>query len=227
MPLEGDWRPEQNRRLLASAVRSLGKRGTPKALRDHISVYLHNFTGIFPKEQEPYPIIVEGFRQRPPQRLGVSLDDDHGSGLWGREVVGRMQLGEYGREGEARMLSVGSPDTDYFRVHAHRFHVLVPAPWLSGSGQVEMLRRAITEESPAHVCHELCLIDAHSVVGTQARVGFDTIVGGPCSRPLPGESDEEHSNRLGVDTWLPGDSSAGGGIRAGEDTRIGPGTVIE
>ncbi len=215
VPLEGDWGPEQNRRLLVAAIRSLGKRGTPRALRDHVAVYLHNITGIEPERQEPFPVVIEGFRQRPCSREGALLDDMHTRGLWGREVVGRMQLGEYSREGEARMVSIGSPETDFFRVHAHRFQVIVPASWIRKSSDLDLLQRAIAEESPAHVCHSLSLVDSQSLVGLQSCVGVNTIVGGRSPRRIPGDADDvaegrTRTNRLGVDTWLASANPCGG-----------------
>ena len=86
-------------------------------------------------------------------------------------MVGRLQLGVYAREGEARLVSTGDPQRDLFHEYAHRFRVFVPAGWVRTAEQERMLRRAIEAEKPAHTAYDLCLVEPRFRVGVQSTVG--------------------------------------------------------
>jgi len=76
-----------------------------------------------------------------------------------------------------RLVSVGDRLTDRFRVHAHRFSVVVPRPLLAGRDELERFERLVSAEKPAHVAHDLVLVEPRAVVGEQGLVGIDTFIG--------------------------------------------------
>jgi phage tail-like protein len=210
LPLEGDWDVEQKRRLLAAAPRLTPRRGTNAGLREYLQIYLENLTGLTPAVQGGYPLIIEGFRER--RRVQLSLEPGAMLGqvapLWSAAQVGRLQLGVFAQEGEARLVSTGDPERDLFHEYAHRFRVFVPAAWVRTGAADRMVRRALDAEKPAHTRYDLCLVEPRLRVGIQATVGIDTIVGAYPVAYLacPHQSDEpagrEPRGRLGYDTIL-------------------------
>ena len=109
----------------------------------------------------------------------------------------------------------GSP---LFSDVAYQFSVLVPRSALASPGAVERLRAVVDAAMPAHTTYQICAIDALMRVGYQARVGVDTMVGGP-----------PPSMRLGDGSSL-GETAALGGpppVRLDGRARIGIGARIE
>lgn len=257
LPLEGEWDGEQKRRLLEAATGiyfggwkvagerdeclseidpdSAARRGTREGLRRFLQIYLQNITGLSPAEQGGYPHIVEGFRERQRHLLGVEDLAALGSGapLWSPGAVGRLQLGEFAREGEVRLVSTGDPERDLFHEFAHRFRVFVPSSWVRTKTDEEMLRRALNAEKPAHTSFDLCLVEPRLRVGLQATVGVDTVIGAqPVARLACTHEDADAPpsrpprNRLGYDMILgaaPGDQPT---FRVGRETRAGVGTIL-
>jgi phage tail-like protein len=213
LPLEQAWDGARQRRLLALAPKLLGGRGTARALRAYLRVYLANLIGRDPERiaESPYPQLLEGFRERRHARLGHGSAALTGGGpLWSPAVVARLQLGEFAREGEARLLSTGAAEQDPFDLYAHRFKVVVPAKWVETAAAERLLRRAIEEEKPAHTHYDLCLAGGRLRVGVQSTVGVDAIVGTyPVARLRchcdHGEATSRPpTGRLGLDTVLAG-----------------------
>ena len=183
VPLEGSWKPEQNRKLLQAVPKIYPHRGTLEALRDYVRVYLANFAGLTIEQIEatPFPAFVEGYQERQFLVLAQNGAATLGTGkpLWSPSVVKRLQLGVFATEGEVELVSTGDPERDVFHHFAHRFRVYVPAAWVRTAEEESLLRRAIETEMPAHVSYELCLIDAGTIVGTQSIVGLNMIIGDP------------------------------------------------
>lgn len=240
LALEGDWDEEQKRRLLAAAPEFYGRRGTMKALRRYLQVYVHNISGVEPGGEDAYPRIVEGFRER--RFFQTALPDKNRLGgltpLWGPSMVGRLQLDVFAREGDVRLVSTGDPERDLFHEYAHRFRVFVPATWIKSDDDERVLRRALEREKPAHTSYDLCLVEPRFRVGVQSTVGLDTIVGAypvarlacPHSEALPPDQRPPPSrnphHRLGYDTVLAGASGHSPGIRLMPDVRAGIDTTI-
>lgn len=89
----------------------------------------------------------------------------------------------------------GAPLADDY---AHLFTVFVPAAQVPLAAQRQALRDLIEAEKPAHADFQLCLVEPRMHVGVQARVGIDSIVGGP------GPTLRLGSGELGRDSYLGG-----------------------
>ena len=184
VPLERAWTPEQRRAMLVAAPRWHRSRGTPAAIRALLRTHLEATTGR--ELPESVPVLVEGFRERPSALVGkVTLPMASGERTWSDDVVDRPVLGRPGAE-RIRLVSVGDRMTDRFREHANRFKVVVPRPLLPGEDDRASFERLIAAEKPAHVAHELVLVEPRTVVGRQAQLGVDTFVGArPVARLAP------------------------------------------
>ncbi len=212
LPLEGVWTGAQKRRMLAAAPKIYSHRGTCRGISEVLAIYLSNLTGVEPEAQLGYPVLIEGHRERQHLQLARRAGElAPGRRLWGRELVGRLQLGVYSREGEARLVSTGDPERDLFHEYAHRFRVFVPAAWVRHGEDEQRLRRALDLEKPAHASYEMCLVEPRFRVGRQSTLGLDSVVGViPRARlycphhetdPAPSRAPR---SRLGVDTVLAG-----------------------
>ncbi len=210
LPLEGAWNDAQKRRLLNQMSTYYPKRGTAVALRSYAQTYLQNMTTMPPHMQGEFPKLVEGFRARQYMNL---LSQENGTldrqmPLWGPAKVGRLQTDVYAEVGNARLVSLGDPQTDIFDSYAHRFRVFMPAAWISTKADEAMIRRAIDTEKPAYTEYELCLIAPRFRIGIQSTVGIDTIVGGYPKAQLLSDKDADRapslpkSKRLGFDMIL-------------------------
>ncbi len=178
LPLEGVWSGEQKRRMLEAAPAIYTHRGTCRGISEILAIYLSNSTGIAPGAQLGYPVLIEGHRERQHLQLARRAGElAPGRRLWGRELVGRLQLGVYAREGEARLVSTGDPERDLFHEYAHRFRVFVPAAWVRHGEDEQRLRRALDVEKPAHAGYELCLVEPRFRIGRQSTLGLDSVVG--------------------------------------------------
>ena len=100
---------------------------------------------------------------------------------------------------------------------AHRFNVFLPAYRATDAALRAEVRRIIDAEKPAHTDYHLCVVEPDMRVGFQARVGIDTIVGGPPPLRLG-------ATRLGLETNLPGTPGEAG--RIGQGASVGYTTVL-
>jgi phage tail-like protein len=256
LPLEGSWNDEQKRELLkavagiyfgswkARTEKSLcltetdpakaTRRGTREGVRRYLQVYLQNITGLDATEQGAFPQIDEGFRER--QRLMLALGNtsalSHCAPLWSSSVVGRLHLGQFAREAEARLVSTGDPEHEIFQEFSNRFRVFVPSSWVRTADDEQMIHRALRAEKPAHTSYELCLVEPRFRIGLQSTVGVDTILGTwpkahlTCThdKNIPPSRPPRH--RLGFDTILaqrPGDQPT---MQVSPKTRAGLDTLL-
>lgn len=200
------------------------RRGTVGAVRDDVAALLLVFARHHELPEHWFPFIIEGYRERDYRRLAKCPDDEPArlpeprdvpqTPLWGANTVGRFQLGGGGRLGENRLLPMLTPANDAFAVHAHRFRVVVPAAWIRTPAAEAALRRAIDAEKPAHTAYELQQVSSRFIVGVQASLGIDTIVG---ASP---ESRLSRTSRLNDDTVLP-ERETEQRVRLGPSTRLG------
>ncbi|MEU8243905.1 phage tail protein [Actinoplanes missouriensis] len=185
--LEQTWTPEQRRVLLAVAPGLYPRRGTPAAIREILRAHLEAELGH--PVPEFVPALVEGYRERPEATLGrTRLPAGAGVRLWSDSVVDRPRLGAPGRHDTINLISVGDQSTDRFRVHANRFTVLVPAGLLPDRAARERFERLVAAEKPAHVAHQVLVIEPRTVLGQQDRLGVDAYLGRrPAARLVPGD----------------------------------------
>jgi phage tail-like protein len=215
---------EQRRQLIARAATLYRRRGTPAAIAEFVEIY----TGVRPG-------IVEAFTTRGLWVLDVSSHLDFDTALPASDPVGLVvpdpanplttsagccatPVGSavVGASGPLPVEDLGTP---LFTDTAHRFTVYLPAYRATQSAILAEVRRVIEAEKPAHTGYELCLIGADMRVGLQARVGIDTIVGGP---PEPQRLNEF---LLGLSGVLPPPlgnvARVGQSARVGHETRLG------
>jgi phage tail-like protein len=204
---EPQWSSEDQRRLLCLLPQLRGIRGTARAVHETARVYLQSIARQAVGDAFGYPYLIEGFRERnwftvapapsetqapgraaaPPRQPGPAPGRQPGPEarvgtrrLWGADVVRRFQLGGTARAGHSRLVSVGDPGSDMFRVYAHRVRALAPAGWIRTAGQQRLLERGLRLELPAHVAAEVTLLEPHFQADVQATLGIDTVAG-----PMP------------------------------------------
>ncbi len=224
LPLEETWDDEERRQLLIEAPRLRTQRGTLEGLKAHLRIYLRKLAGLAPEQPCNFPQIIEGFRERQRAMLGGAGQPLGAAPLWGPAEVGRLQSDRFAREGEARLVSVGEPEDDLFRIHAHRFRVYLPAAWVRDADAEAMLRRAIDGEKPAGTCYELCFVEPRLRVGVQSLLGLDTLIGSYTTARLtaaPAEGAAPNptpQGRLGDGSMLPASAARPPGTRVDRDT---------
>lgn len=225
LPVEQEWDAEQRRTLLRAVPGLLRRRGTPAALRAYLQAYLRNLTGADLGE-ELGPHVLEGYRERHHFWLTGHQPVGARDRLWSRRVVGRLQLDRDAVAGRSRLVGTGDPDRDVFHTYAHRFRVVVPAPWVRTAADERKLRRAIEAEKPAHTAYQLALVHPGIVIGRQATVGVDTVVGAvprlrlACPHDHDAAPSRPPRGRLGVDSVLAGEPTAASTSRV--PSRTGP-----
>jgi phage tail-like protein len=217
LPLEGAWGAAQKRRLLSAVPKIYPHRGQLEGLRDFISVYLANMSGLETEDVRAlgFPVIVEGFRERrhlfatsgEASRLGDAAP------LWSASVKRRLQLGVFAREGEVDLVSTGDPEHDLFAQYAHRFSLAVPAAWVRTADGERMIRRAIEAEKPAQTQYDLCLVEPRFRLDAQSTIGIDTIIGAApalrlgCDACTDAAPSLPPAGRLGYDSVLASDAA--------------------
>jgi len=206
--LDEDWTPDQRRQALEGAFALLGRRGTAEGLRDFISLY----TGASASIDEPS-------RHASVWSLGEISTLGFTTMLAEAEAQGAV-LGTTATLDRSHLLEVTDYGAPLFEDLAHHFCVRVRSMDVMVPGALDRLRRVIEQEKPAHTTYDLCVVEPRMSVGLQARLGVDSIVGGP-----PPELALGDARQLGVDTALAG-SEPGPGQTLGRDARTGSGTSL-
>jgi len=172
----------ERRALIADAVHLQERRGTPASIRQLIELQ----TGIRPS-------IVEAFEYRALWILGESsrlgfdtaLPASHPDGFVLPDSVTAERVAPaccrsigqavVGESGPLERDAFGGP---LFIDTAHRFEVTVPAYRARDAALVDAVRWVVDREKPAHTQYCLRLYESQFLVGVQAVIGVDTIVGG-------------------------------------------------
>ena len=197
VPVEGTWTSQQKRLLIDATRGYFRQRGTPATIRAHVAAYLRSMTGVTSPD-DGLPQIVEGFRQRRYRTLPSGADSQHP--LWSLAVTARLQADRFDRLGQVRLMSAGDPQLDMFTEHAYRFSVFVPAALASRPQDRQMLRRAISAESPAHTKGELVLVRPAMCLGTQSHLGLDSMLAAPAPLRLTCAKSIEAARAWGEET---------------------------
>ncbi len=208
---EGTWSVTQRRALLREAPALFELRGTPEGLRRHVRLY----TGLEPK-------IVEHFRLRRWSFVGHTRLGDS-SELWSDSISGRLQLDAYADIGGFELLDAGDPRLDPLRHHAHRFTIYVPVRRPLSEAQHGTLKRIVELAKPAHTTGEVLVVGPRMRIGSQSRVGVDTVVAEWPEGVTTGE------NRLGTGSILgpSRDERSSPTLRIGRRARIGSSTLLD
>ena len=208
--LEGTWSEEAKRQALAEAFSLHRRRGTIEGLRRLIQLY----TGAVARIEEPARF----------------------ASLWCLEQTSTLGFNTMLAPAQAQGAVVGTSaildqshlitDADYgaplFEDVAHLFCVQVYAADFGNPTTMTRISQLLDQEKPAHTEYHLCPIQPRMRVGFQARLGLDTIVGGPAPGLVLGEP-----QLLGLDTVLSGTPEGhpkqgvvGQGARIGQSTRL-------
>lgn len=207
LEIEEAWPEEKKRRAVAGAFAAAAKRGTPAGLREAVRFA----TGVDVRIAEP--VLGATWWALPEE------DDDAAGGRLGFDtvlapaeldgaVVGTTAVldGSYlaGEDGLGAHL---------YESMAHQFSVQVYERQVASPRALAALRAVVEREKPAHTAWHLCVVEARLRVGFQARLGIDTVVGGPAPARRLG---------AGAELVLAGEPAG----RLGEGTRLGTGTRL-
>jgi phage tail-like protein len=206
--LDERWTDAVRRAAVADGFRRDAWRGTRHSLRQMVALY----AGVTPWIEEP------GTGGAPwslgnESVLGVDTmltsESPDGAVLDDTAIVDHSALVDAGRYGAPVFAGV-----------ANRFTVQVYAAELPTDGvsaALDRVRSVLDREKPAHTTYDLCVIDARMRVGDQARLGIDTIVGGP-----PRAEPFDGTLELGADTVLADESPRRRRMSVmGQDARVG------
>ena len=166
--LDQNWTEEQAREYLAGAFRLYALRGTVEGLRRYLKIY----AGVNAYISEP-ALSTTIWSLGANSTLGFStmLAPASASGaiLDSTAVLDASDL-------TAPTDSFGAALFDDI---AYQFCVEINAGELTRPGALAAARAVIEREKPAHTVYELCVVQPRMRVGSQCRIGIDTVVGAP------------------------------------------------
>lgn len=207
---ESVWSSQQRRHMLMAGPALLRTRGTIKGLLRLLQVYLENASGInteepaLPsdsadarrgKQERMIPKIIEGFRLRNCVQWWLQTCNEASAGHPAPLVQDRFELDSSQLDGDAQLITFGTPKQDQWNLYAHRFYVFVPAMLLRmgredfAQEQQRLLHEALSREKPAHTSYQLHLFESQMTLGLlnasdwatletqQAWLGINTILG--------------------------------------------------
>ena len=188
----------RRRRLLRRMPTLYAQRGTAEGVRQLLLLYL----GMDLPDGAPR-LILEHWRLRrwlflDRGRLGET------SRLWGESVLNRSRVGAGMQAGVSQIKLERDPLRDPFHAHAHAFSVFLPAARGTTPAARRRIEALLAREAPAHTAAQVHWVRPNMRLGIQCALGFDTVLGIPCT-PAP----ELGSMRLNgdaplVDTGRPG-----------------------
>jgi len=162
------WTTEKMRGMIKTAFQSYLRRGTA----DGIEQAIIDYAGA------DFARVVEHYRLRRWPALNHTSPLDGGAELWGRDVYRRLQVGVHSQIGRFQLTSQPEPAIEQFAQAAHKFTVFFPADPYRVEEAEKRVRRVVEREKPAHTEAALCPVLPRMRVGVQARLGFDSVVGG-------------------------------------------------
>jgi phage tail-like protein len=211
--LDQHWSVAKQRQAIAQAYARDARRGTIAGLLEAIAFE----TGQTVRIEEPIQdtsrwalpaaapcglVVPEGTGAQNESMLGI------GTALAGPSPDGAV-IGSTAILDRSRILNAEDFGLPLFDEVAHRFCVFLYRG--AQSAQAQAIAKVVDREKPAHTSYHLCTIEPRMRVGFQARVGIDTVVGGP-PEPSP-LGDAASAGGLAL--------SSANGIRIGVHSRIG------
>jgi phage tail-like protein len=166
--LNRNWTDAQTREYIAGAFQLYALRGTVEGLRQYLKIYAG----------------VNAFISEPAQETTVwSLGSNSTLGfttmLAPASAAGAI-LDSTAILDASDLTAPGDPfGSSLFDDVAYRFSVEINAGELTRPGAMAAVRAVIAREKPAHTVCEVCVIQPRMRVGSQCRIGIDTVVGAP------------------------------------------------
>jgi phage tail-like protein len=162
--LDEHWTEPDARANLADAFRLYGLRGTIEGLREYLRIY----AGVNAIIEEP----ARDVRVWP---LGSENALGFGTMLASGPLQGAV-LNTTATVDQSHLTTGEDFGAALFEDVAHRFCVGVYCSELTSLSTLDTVRQVLDREKPAHTTYELCVIQPTMRVGSQARLGIDTIV---------------------------------------------------
>lgn len=206
LSLDRNWPVRRRRALVAAAPGLFRWRGTVRALKRFVALAI-----------EREPAVLEHYRLRRWLWLDGGRLDDSG-GLWGPEIVRRLQLDGYSEIGRFQLVDGGDPTTDPFGVFAHRCTLFIPVGDSFTDADQADLEAVIAFAAPAHVEVETRLIRPGFAIDCDTVLGINTVIGRTAA---PARIDQA---RLGTEIRLAADNP---GFRLKQGLRLGIDTAFD
>jgi phage tail-like protein len=162
------WTEQQAREYLAGAFELYALRGTVEGLRRYLKIY----AGVNAVIREP-ALTTTIWSLGVNSSLGFTTMLAPGSAS-GAILDSTAILDESNLTGPADSFGAA-----LFSDVAYRFCVEVNAGELTSPGALAAMQAVIAREKPAHTVCELCIVQPQMRVGSQCRVGIDTVVAAP------------------------------------------------
>jgi phage tail-like protein len=163
--LDENWTEPQMRKYLAEAFELHQERGTIEGLRRYLKLY----GGVAAHIQEPAL-----------QTSLWSLGETSLLGFTTMLAPGSLQgavLGTSATLDQSNLTEAVDFGAALFDDVAHRFCIQVYCAELNRPGALDAVRAVIAREKPAHTDCHVCVIEPRLLIGLQARIGIDSIVG--------------------------------------------------
>jgi len=171
--LEFDWQetwPEADARRYLAGAFALGRiRGTTEGLRRYLKIY----AGVDAWVEEP-----SALNGGAPLVLGQTSTLGFDTVLSPAPAYGAV-LASTATLDHSHLLDPSDGGVPLFGDVAHRFCVQVHAAQVAAPGALDAVNSVLAQEAPAHTSYHLCVLPPRMRVGFQARLGLDTVVGGP------------------------------------------------
>jgi phage tail-like protein len=207
---------ERRRRLVGAAAELYRRRGTPDGVARHVGLWLDRRTDVLEHYRlRRWAVLDEG-------RLGDATR------LFGREIVGRLQLDGGSAIGAFRLVSTPSPRLDPFAVYAHRFTLFVHARECDDPDALAASAAAVVAAiQPAHTVSSVAVVTATARVEQQATLGLDAVIAGPLPPARLGDrlGDAQGTGLAGT-TTIARDPRRGDLPAIGIDARVGTRAVL-
>jgi phage tail-like protein len=202
LDLDEDWDEQMQRRLIATAFETYGRRGTVTGLRDALRL----FAGVDALIEEPVvnaalwalpaPQVSCGCRDVSTARDEIVWEASENSILGVTTMLAPAEpqgaiTGTTAILDRSHLITNEQFGAPLFEDVAHQFSVQIYQGQLKCAETLARVRAVIEREKPAHTSYHLCIVQPRLRVGFQARVGVDTLIAGAPRSSNLGDAVEE------------------------------------
>lgn len=212
--LSDEWDEARKRAAVAQAFESYARRGTAVGLRSAVRAETGIDVGLDEPLQGASVWRLPGCESATAERSGASLGF---TTMLASPIATSAVLGRSAILGGSHVATEDNAPVPLFDDVAHRVSVRVHRGQLRGDSALDALRTVIEREKPAHVGYEICVIEPQLVVGFQATLGVDAVVGGPPDAAAAGTDDHPGGMVLGGERT----GRVGAEAHIGRSTRLG------